>query len=107
MGAENYLVASTLIGILAQRLVRKLCRECGGKGCLSCHGSGHAGRSVIMEYLEMSPAVRRLIGKNAGEEEIAAQAKAEGMIAMLDDGMIKARAGLTSEREVLRAVSAG
>jgi general secretion pathway protein E len=53
MGAENYLVASTLIGILAQRLVRKSCSACKGSGCPACKGSGFAGRTTIMEYLEL------------------------------------------------------
>ena len=105
MEVESYLVASTLIGILAQRLVRTLCMECNGEGCKSCRHSGFSGRTTIAEYLEVSPAIRSLLADGASEHEIEKAAFENGMVSMFDDGMAKVRLGITTEAEVLRAVS--
>lgn len=105
MGVESYLVASTLIGILAQRLVRALCTECKGAGCASCRHSGFAGRTTIGEYLEITPKIKSLLADGASEHEVERAAVEGGMTRMFDDGMDKVREGLTTEAEVLRAVS--
>jgi general secretion pathway protein E len=105
MGVESYLVASTLIGILAQRLVRTLCLECKGDGCAACRHSGFAGRTTIGEYLEITPKIKSLLADGASEQEIERAAVEGGMISMYEDGIAKVREGLTTEAEVLRAVS--
>jgi general secretion pathway protein E len=105
MGVEGYLVASTLIGILAQRLVRTLCSGCKGEGCVSCRHSGFAGRTTVAEYLEISPRIRALLVEGASEGEIEMAAVDDGMTKMFDDGMEKVKRGKTTEAEVLRAVS--
>jgi general secretion pathway protein E len=105
MGVEGYLVASTLIGILAQRLVRTLCTDCGGNGCATCRHSGFAGRTTIGEYLEITPKIKALLTDGASEHAIEQVAIEGGMSRMFDDGMDKVRQGLTTEAEVLRAVS--
>lgn len=105
MGIESYLVSSTLIGILAQRLIRTVCTACRGTGCPSCRHSGFDGRTTIGEYLEISPPIKSLIASRATEDEIEKAAIDGGMVRMADDGMAKARRGITTESEVLRAVS--
>jgi len=129
MGIEDYLITSTVTGVLAQRLVRKLCTKCratyralpelaerlklpirDGKmpalyrpvGCEDCDGSGYRGRIAIMEFLPLSDAVRRLIVNRATMQEIHRAGAEEGMLSMYEDGMRKALAGITSVEEVLR-----
>ncbi len=129
MGVEDYLVTSTVNGVMAQRLVRRLCPSCrvpyqvmpelaaqlrlqprgdgaivlyAPKGCEHCQGSGYTGRVAIVEVLAISEAIRRLILKRATLQEIHAAAAAEGMHSMYEDGMGKAVAGITSVEEVLR-----
>jgi general secretion pathway protein E len=129
MGVNNYLVTSTVTGIWAQRLVRRLCPACaepyavepelavelrlpvptgGGpvrlhraRGCAACHGTGYRGRLAIAEFLVMSDAIRRLVLRHAEAADIARAAEAEGMVPMYQDGMGKALAGLTTVEEVL------
>jgi general secretion pathway protein E len=105
MGVESYLVASTLIGILAQRLVRTICTTCHGSGCASCRHSGFNGRTTIGEYLEITAPIKSLIAAHAPEPEIEKAAIDAGMIRMIDDGMTKVDQDITTEAEVLRAVS--
>ncbi|MGH8644606.1 MAG: type II secretion system ATPase GspE [Gammaproteobacteria bacterium] len=131
MGVEDYLVTSTVTGILAQRLVRRLCAQCrepyealpeliarfkeGGfeppsgplrlyqeKGCAACGGTGFKGRIALLEFLVMSDAIRSLILQHAAGGEIQKAAKDEGMKTMLSDGYQKALAGTTTFSEVLR-----
>jgi general secretion pathway protein E len=130
MGVAGYLVTSVVNGVLAQRLVRKLCPHCrqayqalpelvkqtrldqfvaGGPatlyratGCEHCRGTGYRGRVAIMEMLVMSDRIRSLVLKQADAREIAEAALAEGMETMYQDGLRKALAGLTSMEEVLR-----
>ncbi len=132
MGIEDYLLTSTINGVIAQRLVRTLCLHCatpydappalleklqiaprGGaavlrapRGCARCNNTGYAGRSTIAEVLVMSDAIRHLVLGHAEAGAIAKQAAAEGMRSMHADGMAKALAGLTSVEEVLRATRA-
>jgi general secretion pathway protein E len=129
MGVEDYLVTSTVNGVLAQRLVRKLCADCREayeplptlaahlrlpiaegerailfkpQGCERCSGSGYYGRIAVLEFLPLSDAIRRLILDHASAQEIHRAAAAEGMRSMYEDGMRKALLGITSIEEVLR-----
>ena len=127
MDCEPFQIGSVLLGGLAQRLARKICQECReeitipeemlplfasrdvdeprafrGKGCRSCHQSGHRGRLGIYELLEITPEIRSLINRGAHEEEIKAQAVEQGFHDLLGDGLLKVRAGLISLEEVLR-----
>ena len=133
MGLERYLLTSTINGILAQRLVRKLCPECkepyqgsiemngcvdvtdGSKeavstlyrarGCSECHGVGYRGRMAIFEFLKMSESIAHLLLEHGSERQIQEQAIKEGMQSMYLDGMAKARLGITTVEEVLRVIS--
>jgi general secretion pathway protein E len=111
MGVAPYLVAPTLGGALAQRLVRKLCPQCkaqdaDGKwravGCEACEDSGYKGRLGIFEMLVNTPGVQALISNQASAADIAAQGRKEGMLTLLEDGLAKAARGLTTEEEVRR-----
>ena len=130
MGVEDYLLTSTIAGIGAQRLVRKLCRDCrkpcgapsdlprqedferlsGDQGitfyepggCDQCNGTGYRERTTIMEFLEMSDPVRSLVMRHAEAHEIRRDAVERGMHTMFDDGMRKAIAGITTMDEVFR-----
>jgi general secretion pathway protein E len=130
MGVEDYLLTSTVIGILAQRLVRTLCPACKAsytalpevvaelglhkfappgditlyhaKGCKECAQTGFIGRISIMEMLPMSDPLRTLIMRHANSAELRAEAIKEGMVTMYEDGMRKALNGVTTFEEVLR-----
>jgi general secretion pathway protein E len=130
MGIEPFLITSTLSGVLAQRLVRRLCEECREpyvpiapietraedgeirrieidrlyhpKGCPACNGTGFRGRVALVELLVMDPAIARLVLDRAEAREVAAAAVAGSMRSMFDDGVMKARAGVTTLEEVLR-----
>jgi general secretion pathway protein E len=106
MGVEPYLVAATVQGILAQRLVRVLCERCCGKGgCDVCSGTGYRGRTGIFELLTVSDEMRALVVARAPEGELRALAKRQGMTPLYDDGMRKVAAGVTTIEEVLRVTS--
>jgi general secretion pathway protein E len=126
---ENFLLASSMIGIVAQRMVRRVCPDCGqlieapameqvayeqeigekqtkfmyGTGCKTCAYTGYLGRTGIFEIMTMSDPLRMLIGNRAGSTEIKAQALKEGMVTLMKDGMRKVKAGLTTPSEVLRS----
>jgi general secretion pathway protein E len=128
MGVEDYLVASTVNGVLAQRLVRKLCVHCREpyrampelvaqlrlpaadgettlyrpRGCEQCQGSGYLGRIAILEFLGLSEEIRRLVLRRAPEQEVHRAAAEAGMQSMYEDGMRKVVQGLTSVEDVLR-----
>jgi type II secretory ATPase GspE/PulE/Tfp pilus assembly ATPase PilB-like protein len=130
--AEPASISSTLIAILAQRMVRRICTRCHapyqptedeqqaiqsellppdqmfyhGTGCNLCANTGYRGRTGIFEFLVMSENIRKLLRDRASASEIKAQAIAEGMITMKQDGMKKAREGITSISEVIRNVFA-
>jgi general secretion pathway protein E len=124
MGVEDYLLASSLLGVMAQRLVRRLCRDCakegpagsemakelGGPGatvhdavgCPTCAGTGYLGRTGIYEILVAGEEIRKLILERAPTDRIKAAAVALGMRTLREDGWAKVRGGETSVAEVLR-----
>jgi general secretion pathway protein E len=118
MGVENYLIASSLMAVLAQRLVRVICPECRavdegrsaalgrqvyrGAGCAQCSGTGYRGRQGIFEMMEVHEEVRRLVVQNADATLLAAAARNNGMTALKEDGWDKVNRGVTTVEEVLR-----
>jgi len=130
MGVEDYLLTSTVIGILAQRLVRTLCEHCKErytalpemveqlglarfsgaqeitlyhpKGCPQCAQTGYTGRISIMEMLPMTDPLRSLVMKHANAGELRAEAIRGGMLTMYEDGLRKALRGITTFEEILR-----
>ncbi|AXK40576.1 type II secretion system protein GspE [Crenobacter cavernae] len=123
MGVEPFLLASSLLGVMAQRLVRRLCPECKAPhplpledfpdtkhyrpvGCPACSGNGYRGRYGIYELLEIDDTLRRLIHDRAPEAELRAHAVKNGMKSLRDDGLRWVRSGETALEEVLRATRA-
>jgi general secretion pathway protein E len=102
MGIEPFLLSSCLLGVLAQRLVRKLCTSCAGQGCETCGHSGYSGRTGIFELLLTDDATRALIHDRAAEASIRSAAIAAGMTLMRDDGQRLVQAGVTSLQELVR-----
>lgn len=127
MGVEPFLVASSLIGVLAQRLVRTICPKCiedyeptpeelrgisidpskvktlkRGRGCSHCQGSGYRGRLGIYELMLIDDEVRKLILKNVDSGTLKAKAREKGMRTLLEDGADKVLAGITTCEEVSR-----
>ncbi len=135
MGVDDYLLTSTLVGVLAQRLVRTLCTHCReahvleadvareiglprvgaperptvykAVGCKDCSGTGFTGRMCIAEMMPLSEPIRRLIMQKANASDLRREALAEGMLPMYDDGLRKVLAGTTTLEEVLRATREG
>lgn len=131
MGIEPFLLSSSLLGVLAQRLVRVLCTECRepyqadaptceimgvdvrqspvlykAKGCVHCNQTGYRGRTGIYELIVIDEAMRRLIHANAGEHELEAQARQSGP-GIRQDGIRNVLAGVTTLEEVLRVTREG
>jgi type II secretory ATPase GspE/PulE/Tfp pilus assembly ATPase PilB-like protein len=120
MGVETYLISSSLVAVLAQRLVRVICPSCKvsagprmtpdgelietfrGKGCDACFGSGYTGRVGIFELMELDDDIRKLIMANADAVDLTAAARRNGMRNLREDGWLKVRSGLTTADEVLR-----
>lgn len=132
MGVESYLLASSLVGVLAQRLVRKICPHCreavqlsgiekqaiavnlelpvdliddtvsGGRGCKECSGTGYKGRIGLYELLVVDDAIQHMIAGNAGRSEIVKSATEKGMKSIRYDGLEKVKQGITTFDEVLR-----
>ncbi|XHS80532.1 type II secretion system ATPase GspE [Burkholderiaceae bacterium UC74_6] len=111
MGVEPFLLSSSLLGVLAQRLVRKLCLECRRQdghgrwhpvGCPACAGTGYKGRTGVYELMQANDEVRDLIHRQAAEAEIKTAAERAGLRSMREDGERLITAGVTSEEEVLR-----
>jgi general secretion pathway protein E len=102
MGVEPFLLSSSLLGVLAQRLVRKLCTSCRGAGCPSCGQTGYQGRSGVFELLVTDDAIRAQIHNRASEADIRAAALAAGMTLMRDDGERLVQLGVTSREELVR-----
>ncbi|HEX7896995.1 MAG TPA: type II secretion system ATPase GspE [Planctomycetota bacterium] len=125
MGLEPFLVASTIEGLMAQRLVRRICKRCKyeskasdleaasllppdiksvwrGKGCEDCRGTGYKGRQGVFELLEVDDALREMILKREGANRLKKYAIEHGMKTLRDDGWDRVRAGVTTAEEVLR-----
>lgn len=125
MRVEPYLLSSSVIGVLAQRLVRTICKDCKeeyapteaelkdigilkevklyrGKGCDRCRNSGYKGRIGIFELMPFDDNIRNLVTAKAALEEIRKQAVASGMATLTQDGIDKVTQGLTTAEEVLR-----
>ncbi len=130
LGVEPFLLSSAVVGIVAQRMVRRVCPYCSrptsvnpdeqlayeqemsekrsefliGAGCSFCANTGYLGRTGIFEVLVMSESIKRLALINAGSDEIRKQAIEEGMILLWRDGMQKVKNGITTPYEVIRNV---
>ncbi|RTL46698.1 MAG: type II secretion system protein GspE [Burkholderiales bacterium] len=111
MGVEPFLLSSSLLGVLAQRLVRRLCPVCKRQdgegrwhpvGCDACGSTGYKGRTGVYELMVADDAVRSLIHNRAAESELLAAAQAAGLRSMREDGERLIAAGITSLEEVLR-----
>jgi type II secretory ATPase GspE/PulE/Tfp pilus assembly ATPase PilB-like protein len=99
MGAQPYLVAATLAGVLAQRLVRRKCRGCAGAGCGECAGTGYRGRLGIYEAMPVDAAVRACIARRATADTLRNLACEKGMLSLAEDARRKVAAGLTTAAE--------
>ena len=102
MGVEPFLLSSSLLGVLAQRLVRKLCTQCHGAGCTTCNHTGYQGRTGVFELLTSNEEIRAQIHNRASEADIRTKALASGMTLMRDDGERLITQGITSREEVVR-----
>jgi general secretion pathway protein E len=111
MGIEPFLLSSSLLGVMAQRLVRKLCASCKepdgqglwrAVGCDKCGHTGYQGRVGVYELLETDDAIRAQIHNRASEAEIRAAAQKTGMKTMREDGERWLRDGTTTAAELLR-----
>jgi general secretion pathway protein E len=120
MGVENYLITSSLVSVLAQRLVRVICRHCRvkdgirlapdgemietyrGAGCDECFGSGYSGRVGIFELMDLNDELRKLIMANEDASILTSAARRNGMRNLREDGWLKVRHGVTTVDEVMR-----
>jgi general secretion pathway protein E len=102
MGVEPFLLSSSLLGVLAQRLVRKRCTACAGQGCTACGHTGYAGRTGIFELLLATDDIRAQIHQRAAESDLRATGLRQGMVLMRDDGQRLVDAGITTAEELLR-----
>ena len=130
MGVERYLITSTVIGVVAQRLVRTLCTECKqpyqpdpamlrstgldkvlpqraplyrAVGCASCRSTGYRGRAGLFELLLVNDDIRKGILDGSDGAVLQDLAVASGMVTLYEDGLRKVSQGLTTDEEVLRA----
>ncbi len=107
MGVEPYLLSSTIIGVLAQRLVRTLCSMCQGEGCGHCFGSGYKGRCGIYELMPACPVIRKAILEVRDASTLRYMAIKEGMPTLDESGDALIEANLTTKEEVLRVTRTG
>ncbi|MBE3076803.1 MAG: Flp pilus assembly complex ATPase component TadA [Actinobacteria bacterium] len=132
MGLEPYVIGSALVGVVAQRLVRRLCPQCRRQytpeaetlralnlseadatqfvfyravGCEECNHTGYRGRTALYEVMRVSDKVRRLIAQKGGEDLVREAAASSGMISLGEDGLAKVKAGVTTAEELLRVVT--
>ncbi len=132
MGMEPYVIGSALIGVVAQRLVRRLCVGCRRQytpeaetlrslnipeagaaqfvfyravGCEECNHTGYRGRIALYEVMRVDEKVRRLIAQRGGEDMVRDAAVAAGMLTLGEDGLAKVKAGVTTAEELLRVVT--
>jgi general secretion pathway protein E len=102
MGVEPFLLSSSLLGVLAQRLLRKRCTACTGKGCDACGQSGYQGRTGIFELLTTNDEMRALIHSQASEAKLREAALRNGLTLMREDGERLVRLGISTEEELIR-----
>ena len=123
IGIEPYLITSTLLATMAQRLLRRTCQTCKGTGqgktyvagltaagggtnrCEKCLGTGYYGRIAVYEIMRVTDHLRRLIGQSVDAVSLAEAARAGGMRTMIDDAREKVAGGLTDEAEIRRVLS--
>ncbi|MEQ1573345.1 MAG: ATPase, T2SS/T4P/T4SS family [Vicinamibacterales bacterium] len=132
IGTEPYIAASALVGVVAQRLIRRLCTHCRrpyapdpealramsvteseaeaitfyrAVGCDRCNQTGYRGRVGIYEVMTVTDTLRRLIAQRGSEEQVREAAIAAGMVTLGEDGLTKVKAGLTTPDELLRVVT--
>ena len=129
MGVEPFLVSSSLIGVIAQRLVRVICRQCKeeitpdparvkdmgwegqltkcyrGAGCPACRGTGCKGRMALIELLTITPEIAELIGKRADSATMRRLALSQGMKTLKEDGLEKVQQGITTIEEVQKVAT--
>src|SRR5438552_1530229 len=133
MGIEPFNVASAVNLIVAQRLVRRICKDCKqehkysdeelkalgipvaeaakltfykGAGCDNCGGTGYKGRQGLYEVMALSSALRRMVLKGGSTEELREEAVKEGMLTLRSDGMVKVKRGITTLEEVVKETAA-
>jgi general secretion pathway protein E len=112
IGVETYLLTSTLLGVLAQRLLRRTCQTCKGTGkgtgfggrCEKCIGSGYYGRIAVYELMKMNDTLRKMIAQGADAITLAEAARSLGFRTMVEDARDKLAAGLTDEVEIQRVL---
>ncbi|AEG15543.1 general secretory pathway protein E [Desulfofundulus kuznetsovii DSM 6115] len=126
MGIEPFMVASSILGVVAQRLVRRVCSRCrapyapqeaelsfagpkvrsaqlfAGRGCEHCNHTGYRGRVAVHEVLVVTPGLQRLILRRASTEELRREALKEGMVSLKEDGIQKVLEGITTISEIMR-----
>lgn len=129
LGVPSFLVQATVIGVMAQRLVRRICPNCResfeidsreltslgldlgkegkitlyrGKGCIKCRGTGFFGRSGILEVLPFTESIKKIITREADQEAIRSQARREGMVTLRENAIKKVLEGKTTYEEALR-----
>jgi type II secretory ATPase GspE/PulE/Tfp pilus assembly ATPase PilB-like protein len=105
IGAASYQIATAVKGVIAQRLVRRLCVACAGAGCRECGESGYRGRRAIAEILIASPEFERRVASSATPESIADAARANGCVPLWDAGLALVRRGETSIDELRRVAA--
>jgi type IV pilus assembly protein PilB len=126
IGVPSYLVGSAINGVLAQRLVRRICEDCKieepaprlpihrnlpvikncyrGKGCPHCYNTGYYGQIGIFEFLKIDKKIRRLIAKSAYEDELWEATREAGMKTLFEDAWDKVKAGITTIEEILAKI---
>ena len=130
LGIDHYLINSSVLAMISQRLIRLTCPHCGvkttpskeiaqifqyemgeplkeffkGEGCTYCHGSGYLGRTGVYELLLVTNGIRQMFSAGASSSEIKSAATEAGMLSMLKDGLLKVKQGLTTPTEVLRTI---
>ena len=104
MGVDHYLLASTLQLVVAQRLIRTMCRDCFADGCDACRNTGYVGRSVIAEACAIDSGMKKLIADKESLAACTAYAVKNGFVTLADDGMEKVQWGITTKEEVMRVL---
>ena len=132
MGIEPFLLSATLVAVVAQRLVRRVCTECGqpaefdadellglgmtpealaaaapqaAEGCSLCRGTGYRGRLAVFEYLRVDATIRKMIIEGKGQDDVQQVAREQGQSTLLADGLAKYAAGQTTLAEVIKVAS--